>query len=76
MGRPSEAEAELRAALAIRQKLTEDNPADIVFRDFLSESCSRLVALLRQAGRLSQAAGRLSASESAPVVAGATIDAS
>ena len=44
-GKPAEAEAEYRKALAIRQKLVDDNPSDIDLRDDLSYDYLRVAAL-------------------------------
>ena len=44
-GKPAEAEAEYRKAMAIRQKLVDDNPSDIGFRDDLSYDYLRVAAL-------------------------------
>ena len=44
-GKPAEAEAEFRKALAIRQKLVDDNPSDIDFRGGLSYDYLRVAAL-------------------------------
>ena len=51
-GQPAEAEAAYRAALAIRQKLADDNPAVTEFRSRLAASHNNLGVLLRRrAGR-------------------------
>jgi tetratricopeptide (TPR) repeat protein len=44
-GKPAEAEAEYRKALAIRQKLVDDNPSDIGFRDALAADHLMVAAL-------------------------------
>ena len=44
-GKPAEAEAEFRKAVAIRQKLVDDNPSDIDFRRDLSYDYMRVAAL-------------------------------
>ena len=44
-GKPAEAEAEYRKAVAIRQKLVDDNPSDIGLRDGLSYDYLRVAAL-------------------------------
>ena len=44
-GKPAEAEAEYRKALAIRQKLVDDNPSDIGLRGGLSNDYLRVAAL-------------------------------
>jgi tetratricopeptide (TPR) repeat protein len=43
--KPAEAEAEFRKAVAIRQKLVDDNPADTEFRNDLSSEYLRVAAL-------------------------------
>ena len=42
MGKPSEAEAELRKAIALLQKLADDNPAVTDFRYALASSHANL----------------------------------
>ncbi len=54
-GRLKEAEAEYRTALAIREKLADDNPAVSEFRKQLQASHFNLANLLRQTGRLKEA---------------------
>ena len=54
-GRPAEAEAEYREALAIRRKLVDDNPADTEFRNRLAVSHNNLGILLSQTGKPSEA---------------------
>jgi eukaryotic-like serine/threonine-protein kinase len=50
-GKPSEAEAEDRKALAIQQKLADDNPAVTDFRSRLADSHHSLGILLSERGR-------------------------
>ena len=54
-GRPSEAEPEYRAALAIFRDLAEDNPAVTYYRNGLAYIQIRRGILLSQAGRLKEA---------------------
>jgi serine/threonine protein kinase len=54
-GRLSDAEAECRTALAIRQKLVDDNPAVTEFRSSLAQSHFGLGSALIFTGRLSEA---------------------
>ncbi len=54
-GKPSEAEAEHRKALAIQQKLANDNPAVTDFRSRLADSHSQLAMLLSQNGEPAKA---------------------
>ena len=54
-GKPAEAEAEYKKALAILQKLADDNPAVTGFRDDLAASHSNLVAVLWSTGKLAEA---------------------
>jgi tetratricopeptide (TPR) repeat protein len=56
-GKLSEAEAEFRTALAIRQKLVHDNPAAIQFRQGLGISHHSLGGVLQATGRPSEAEG-------------------
>jgi hypothetical protein len=51
MGKPSEAEAKLRTALAIRQKLADDNPAVTEFRSQLALSHNNLGSVLARKGK-------------------------
>ena len=50
-GKSSEAEAEFRKALAIRQKLADDNPAVTEFRNALADCHSNLGCILPQTGK-------------------------
>ena len=54
-GKPAEAEAEYRKALAIRQKLADDNPADTYFRSRLAASHINLGVLLSTTGKPAEA---------------------
>ena len=54
-GKSSEAEAEFRKALAILQKLADDNPAVTQFRSDLAGSHNNLGWLLQQTGKSSEA---------------------
>jgi tetratricopeptide (TPR) repeat protein len=54
-GKPAEAEAEYRTALAIQQKLADDNPAVTEFRHFLAGSQSELGRLLARENRFPEA---------------------
>ena len=54
-GKPAEAEAEYRKALAIRQKLADDNPADTDFRSGLADSHFNLGILLSSTGKPAEA---------------------
>ena len=54
-GKPSEAEAEYRKAIAIQQKLADDNPAVTQFRLFLANHHGRLGMVLMDTGKLSEA---------------------
>ena len=54
-GKPAEAEAEYRKALAIRQKLADDNPAVTEFRSRLADSHNNLGVLLRETGKPAEA---------------------
>ena len=51
MGKAAEAEAEYRKALAIRQKLADDNPAVTEFRNALADCHSNLGSILPQTGK-------------------------
>ena len=54
-GRPTEAEAEHRRALAIREKLAADNPKVPVHRDAVAVSHTNLSVILRRLGRPTEA---------------------
>ena len=54
-GKPAEAEAEYRRALAIQQKLADDHPAVADFRDGLANSHNNLGILLMATGRPAEA---------------------
>ena len=54
-GKPSEAEAEYSKALAIRQKLADDNPAVPGLKSVLAESLLKIGWLLQQTGKPSEA---------------------
>ncbi len=54
-GKPAEAEAECRKALAIRQKLADDNPAVTEFRTRLAHSHYNLGDLLSKTGKPAEA---------------------
>ena len=54
-GKPAEAEAEFRKALAIRQKLADDNPAATGFRSGLADSHFDLGILLSNTGKPAEA---------------------
>ena len=54
-GKPAEAEAEYRKALALWQKLADDNPAVTEFRSGLAESHGCLGALLSKTGKPAEA---------------------
>jgi serine/threonine-protein kinase len=55
MGKSSEAEAEYRKALPIRQKLADENPAVADFRDLLARGHNNRGILLSNTGRSSEA---------------------
>ncbi len=59
MNKNAEAEAEFREALAIHQKLTDDNPANTTFRSALAHSQSDLSYLLLNTGKLAEAEAEL-----------------
>jgi tetratricopeptide (TPR) repeat protein len=50
-GKPSEAKVEYRTALAIQQKLAEENPAVALLRSELAQSHDNLAVVLRQKGK-------------------------
>ncbi len=54
-GKPSEAAAEFRAALAVQQKLADDNPAVSEFRNYLASSHTDRSDMLRRLGRPTEA---------------------
>ncbi len=54
-GKPAEAEAGYRAALAIFQKLADDNPAVMYFRSSLAFSHNSLGTLLNDSGKPAEA---------------------
>jgi Flp pilus assembly protein TadD len=54
-GKPAEGEAEFRQAIALRQKLADDNPADTEFRSHLAGSHNILGTLLGAMGKLPEA---------------------
>ena len=54
-GRPTEAEAEYRQALAIREKLAAENPAVTEFRSALADCHNNLGCLLSQTGKPAEA---------------------
>ena len=54
-GKPAEAEAEYRKALAIYQKLADDNPAVTEFRSRLADSHNNLGWLLSNTGKPAEA---------------------
>jgi tetratricopeptide (TPR) repeat protein len=58
-GRPAEAEAEFRKALAMFRRLVDDDPGSPYFRKNLAISHDWLGVLLHQAGRLSEAEAEL-----------------
>jgi Tetratricopeptide repeat len=55
-GKTSEAEVEYRTALAIQQKLAEENPAVTLLRSELAQSQDNLAVVLRQKGKPLEAA--------------------
>ena len=55
MGKPSEAETELRKAIALLQKLADDNPAVIEFRMVLANSHNTLAFALSETGKPTEA---------------------
>jgi hypothetical protein len=57
MGKPLEAELECSKALAIEQKLVDDNPAHAVFRDRLATDLISLGDVVRYLGRVAEAKG-------------------
>jgi hypothetical protein len=54
-GELSEAEAELRAGMAILQKLVDDNPNIPLFRSYLGQSYDDLSSLLSEEGKSAEA---------------------
>jgi hypothetical protein len=54
-GKPAEAEAEHRAAISIRQKLADNNPAVTEFRNWLAQSHDNLGWLLSGTGKPAEA---------------------
>src|SRR5262249_59521045 len=57
MGKPSEAETELRTAVAIEQELVDDNPAYTLFHDLLAVALTYLGDVDRALGRAAEARG-------------------
>ena len=55
MGKPSEAIAAFREALAIRQKLADDNPTDTKFQSGLAKIHNNIGNLLRDTGKPAEA---------------------
>ena len=56
-GKPAEAEAEYRKALAIQQKLADDNPTMLDYREFAASGYTDLADLHRRLGRTAEAKG-------------------
>jgi tetratricopeptide (TPR) repeat protein len=57
MGKPSEAEAECRTALAMGQRQADDNPASAYLRDHLALALNNLGDVARSLGRPAEARG-------------------
>ena len=55
MGKPAEAEGEVRKSIAIYQKLAADNPAVTDFHSLLASSHFNLGSLLRETGKTTNA---------------------
>ena len=69
-GKPAEAEAEYRQALAIQQKLADDNPAVTEFRSDLANSHNNLGILLCEHGQAGGGGGRVPQGAGDPAEAG------
>ncbi len=69
-GKPAEAEAEFRKALALRQKLADDNPAVTEFRSGLAYSHNDLGGLLSEQGQAGGGGGRVPQGAGDPAEAG------
>ena len=69
-GKPAEAEAEFRTAVAILQKLADDNPAVTEFRSYLALSHNNLGTLLSETGKPSGGGGRVPQGGGDPAEAG------
>ena len=69
-GKPAEAEAEYRKALAIQQKLADDNPAVTEFRSGLADSHNNLGDLLSEHGQAGGGGGRVPHGAGDPAEAG------
>jgi tetratricopeptide (TPR) repeat protein len=59
MGKPAEGEAEMRKALALRQKLSDDNPKGPQFRYHVATTYGNLGYLLRKTGKPAEAEAEL-----------------